>query len=173
MLWIGFEPTIPAFKWAKTVPALDRTATAIGEIKRCRLKCHYSSIKLATSDLGLFSLSFGHILCRKCRVSQSSRQSILEYEPLDRFIHEIFMGRKSRGFVCATDYAAELEWGVSSLVEPVQRDLSSEPRWRHAAAWYWHSHSNRPLQNNLWMSLREQLNVSRFNIVREENQAPN
>jgi hypothetical protein len=27
---VGFEPTIPAFEWAKTVHALDRAATVIG-----------------------------------------------------------------------------------------------------------------------------------------------
>jgi hypothetical protein len=30
-LWLGFEPTIPVFERAKTVHALDRTATVIGE----------------------------------------------------------------------------------------------------------------------------------------------
>jgi hypothetical protein len=30
MLWVGFEPTIPAFEQAKTVHALDRAATVIG-----------------------------------------------------------------------------------------------------------------------------------------------
>jgi hypothetical protein len=30
MPWVGFEPTIPAFKRAKTVHALDRAATVIG-----------------------------------------------------------------------------------------------------------------------------------------------
>jgi hypothetical protein len=30
MLWLGFEPTIPAFKRAKTVHTLDRAATVIG-----------------------------------------------------------------------------------------------------------------------------------------------
>jgi hypothetical protein len=30
---VGFEPTIPAFEWAKTVHALDRGATVIGELK--------------------------------------------------------------------------------------------------------------------------------------------
>jgi hypothetical protein len=30
---VGFEPTIPVFERAKTVHALDRTATVIGEIK--------------------------------------------------------------------------------------------------------------------------------------------
>jgi hypothetical protein len=28
----GFEPTIPVFKWAKTVHALDRAATVIGTL---------------------------------------------------------------------------------------------------------------------------------------------
>jgi hypothetical protein len=32
MPWVGFEPTIPAFKRAKTVYALDRAATVIGVI---------------------------------------------------------------------------------------------------------------------------------------------
>jgi hypothetical protein len=32
---VGFEPTIPMFQWAKTVPVLDRAATAI-VIKICR-----------------------------------------------------------------------------------------------------------------------------------------
>jgi hypothetical protein len=27
---VGFEPMIPVFEWAKTVLALDRTATVIG-----------------------------------------------------------------------------------------------------------------------------------------------
>jgi hypothetical protein len=30
MLWVGFEPKIPAFERAKTVHALDRAATVIG-----------------------------------------------------------------------------------------------------------------------------------------------
>jgi hypothetical protein len=30
MPWVGFEPTIPVFEWAKTVHALDRTAIVIG-----------------------------------------------------------------------------------------------------------------------------------------------
>jgi hypothetical protein len=30
---IGFDPMIPAFKWAKTVHALDRAATVIGRLK--------------------------------------------------------------------------------------------------------------------------------------------
>jgi hypothetical protein len=29
MLWVGFEPTIPVFKQAKTVHDLDRAATVI------------------------------------------------------------------------------------------------------------------------------------------------
>jgi hypothetical protein len=29
MPWVGFEPTIPVFEWAKTVHALDRVATVI------------------------------------------------------------------------------------------------------------------------------------------------
>jgi hypothetical protein len=28
--WVGFEPTIPVFEWAKTVHVLDRAATVIG-----------------------------------------------------------------------------------------------------------------------------------------------
>jgi hypothetical protein len=31
MPWFGFEPMIPAFEGAKTVHALDRAATVIGE----------------------------------------------------------------------------------------------------------------------------------------------
>jgi ribosomal protein L31E len=30
---VGFEPTIPVFERAKTVQALDRAATVIGEVK--------------------------------------------------------------------------------------------------------------------------------------------
>jgi hypothetical protein len=30
MLWLGFEPTIPAFERAKTVHALDREANVMG-----------------------------------------------------------------------------------------------------------------------------------------------
>jgi hypothetical protein len=30
MPWVGFEPTIPASEWAKTVHALDRSATVTG-----------------------------------------------------------------------------------------------------------------------------------------------
>jgi hypothetical protein len=29
MPWVGFEPTIPAFEWAKTIEALDREAIKI------------------------------------------------------------------------------------------------------------------------------------------------
>jgi hypothetical protein len=32
MSWVGFKPTIPAFKRAKTVHALDRAASVIGPI---------------------------------------------------------------------------------------------------------------------------------------------
>jgi hypothetical protein len=32
MPWVGFEPTIPVFERAKTVHALDRAATVIGEL---------------------------------------------------------------------------------------------------------------------------------------------
>jgi hypothetical protein len=32
MPWVGFEPMMPAFEWAKTVHALDRAATVIGSI---------------------------------------------------------------------------------------------------------------------------------------------
>jgi hypothetical protein len=28
---VGFEPTIPVFEWVKTVHALDRAATVIGQ----------------------------------------------------------------------------------------------------------------------------------------------
>jgi hypothetical protein len=31
MPWVGFEPMIPAFEWAKTVHALDRAATVIDQ----------------------------------------------------------------------------------------------------------------------------------------------
>jgi phosphohistidine swiveling domain-containing protein len=31
MLWVGFDPTTPVFERAKTVHALDRAATVIGE----------------------------------------------------------------------------------------------------------------------------------------------
>jgi hypothetical protein len=34
---VGFEPTIPVFEWAKTVPALDRVATVIGTLSFSRL----------------------------------------------------------------------------------------------------------------------------------------
>jgi hypothetical protein len=30
MPWVGFEPPIPVFEWAKTVHALDRPANVIG-----------------------------------------------------------------------------------------------------------------------------------------------
>jgi hypothetical protein len=33
MPWVGFEPTIPAFKWAKTFHASDRTASVIGRVR--------------------------------------------------------------------------------------------------------------------------------------------
>jgi hypothetical protein len=36
MLWVGLEPTIPAFEHAKTVHALDRAVTVIGP---CTSKC--------------------------------------------------------------------------------------------------------------------------------------
>jgi hypothetical protein len=32
MLRVGFEPKTPAFKWAKTINALDRTVTVIGPV---------------------------------------------------------------------------------------------------------------------------------------------
>jgi hypothetical protein len=31
MAWVGFEPTVPASERAKTVHALDRSATVTGE----------------------------------------------------------------------------------------------------------------------------------------------
>jgi hypothetical protein len=33
MPWVGFEPTIPALKRAKTVHALDRASTVIGKLQ--------------------------------------------------------------------------------------------------------------------------------------------
>jgi hypothetical protein len=33
MSWVGSEPTIPVLERAKTVHALDRAATVIGELK--------------------------------------------------------------------------------------------------------------------------------------------
>jgi hypothetical protein len=33
MPWLGFEPTIPAFEWAKTVHVLDRAASVIGKLR--------------------------------------------------------------------------------------------------------------------------------------------
>jgi hypothetical protein len=33
MAWVRFEPTIPAFKQAKTVHALDRATTVIGKYR--------------------------------------------------------------------------------------------------------------------------------------------
>jgi hypothetical protein len=30
MPWVGFKPTIPVFKWAKTFHSLDSAATVIG-----------------------------------------------------------------------------------------------------------------------------------------------
>jgi hypothetical protein len=36
MLWVGFEPTTPAFEWAKTVHALDGAATVIGSLTNYR-----------------------------------------------------------------------------------------------------------------------------------------
>jgi hypothetical protein len=40
MPWVGFEPTIPVFKWEKTVHALDRTGTVTGlnTATHCKLK---------------------------------------------------------------------------------------------------------------------------------------
>jgi hypothetical protein len=32
ILWVGFEPRIPAFEWAKTVHAKDRALTVIGSV---------------------------------------------------------------------------------------------------------------------------------------------
>jgi hypothetical protein len=39
---VGFEPTIPAFEWAKTVHDLDRAATVIGIIN-IRTEDNYTS----------------------------------------------------------------------------------------------------------------------------------
>jgi hypothetical protein len=33
MTWAGFEPTIPVFEGAKTVHALDRSATVMGKVQ--------------------------------------------------------------------------------------------------------------------------------------------
>jgi hypothetical protein len=39
-LWVGFEPTIPAFERAKTVHALDRAATVIGGLNNNKPQLH-------------------------------------------------------------------------------------------------------------------------------------
>jgi hypothetical protein len=46
MSWVGFEPTIPAFEWAKTVQTIDRATTVIGKVSihitiNCERKIHY------------------------------------------------------------------------------------------------------------------------------------
>jgi hypothetical protein len=46
MPWVVFEPTIPAFEWAKIVHALDRAATVIGIfVQEWKLK------KMTNSDI--------------------------------------------------------------------------------------------------------------------------
>jgi hypothetical protein len=51
MLWVGFEPTMPAFERAKTVYALDSVATVIGTsyIKRQSCPCAWLILDLCTS----------------------------------------------------------------------------------------------------------------------------
>jgi hypothetical protein len=41
MPWVGFEPTAPAFEWAKTVHALDRAAIVLRVYKQYKYIIHY------------------------------------------------------------------------------------------------------------------------------------
>jgi hypothetical protein len=50
MPWVGFEPTIPVFKRAKTVRALDRAATVIGTSK------YYHGLKM-TAQITIFEIT--------------------------------------------------------------------------------------------------------------------
>jgi hypothetical protein len=55
MPWVGFELTIPAFEREKTIHALDRAATVIGESLIARTKyavsCLYKRCEKMTTDI--------------------------------------------------------------------------------------------------------------------------
>jgi hypothetical protein len=54
MPWVGFEPTIPAFKRAKTVHALDCAATLIGILPYTSLNIHHIEKKVRRKSLCIF-----------------------------------------------------------------------------------------------------------------------
>jgi hypothetical protein len=57
MHWLGFDPTIPVFKRAKTVHTLDRTATVIGRIiSYMKIKINLSYIYVKSCSLTYFIL---------------------------------------------------------------------------------------------------------------------
>jgi hypothetical protein len=59
MPWVGFEPMIQVFERAKTVHALDRTATVIGQVATTFLKIITVLLLLYFSEL---STNFLHYL---------------------------------------------------------------------------------------------------------------
>jgi hypothetical protein len=79
MPWVGFEPTIPALERGKTVQALDRAATVIGDYKTttvqislrllvyCLVPTHVSAFRpsqycICTPDFSAFFLYSGQYL---------------------------------------------------------------------------------------------------------------
>jgi hypothetical protein len=43
---VGFEPTIPVFEGPKTIHALDRAATVIGNLRHCLCEFHKHNTRL-------------------------------------------------------------------------------------------------------------------------------
>jgi hypothetical protein len=63
---VGFEPTIPAFEWAKTVHVLDRAATVFGiahrRVQHLELPRIYTQLKTSTA-IGISVSSFlNHVI---------------------------------------------------------------------------------------------------------------
>jgi hypothetical protein len=78
--WLGFEPTIPAFERAKTVHALDRAATVIGDIWQTFLKIPgwLKSGRVSTCIRKVLFLNFGlHIDWELWRFSLRENHGIL------------------------------------------------------------------------------------------------
>jgi hypothetical protein len=58
--WIGFEPTIPVFKWTKTFHSLDLAVTVIGIFSCSLLK--YSASILSMVGLLMFLMSISLLI---------------------------------------------------------------------------------------------------------------
>jgi hypothetical protein len=60
MPWVGFEPTIPASEWAKTVHALDRAATVIGWDQFRHSKVNMADAQTHTQDKSAWATRVSH-----------------------------------------------------------------------------------------------------------------